>query len=312
MTPFKEKINTDLARKISGVLGRTGCFDSRTFLKKALPKSLKSLELMQRVDLFADALKAGFRVPFSQSLPYILRLSKALPWGLGQWCLTRYVDKYGQAQFDLSMNALKELTSRCSSEFAVRSFIQAGPDRALRKLRGWLRDPDEHVRRWISEGTRPRLPWGRHLVAVRKNPRLTLPLLEALKNDPSPYVRKSVANHLNDIGKDHPALLLEIAGRWMKKGNPGTAWICRHACRNLIKQGNARALHLFGAGKATGIEAFRSGAGSQMPAPGPETELPIRPGVRGEKGTEGGRGLCPAFPPGFGPDGAQGVQAQDF
>jgi 3-methyladenine DNA glycosylase AlkC len=146
----------------------------------------------------------------------------------------------------MSMNALYEITQRFTSEFAVRPYLIRYPDAALAKLRGWLNDPNEHVRRWISEGTRPRLPWGKRLDQFVRDPAPTLALLEHLKDDPALYVRKSVANHLNDIAKDHPELLLEVLERWRVDAPEGRQWVIRHALRTLVKAGNRRALALLG------------------------------------------------------------------
>ena len=81
--------------------------------------------------------------------------------------------------------------------------------------------------------------------ALKKDPSLILPILEKLKDDPEEFVRKSVANNLNDISKDHPELVLDICERW--QGNSkNTDWIIKQACRTLLKHGNKRAMLLFG------------------------------------------------------------------
>ncbi len=115
-------------------------------------------------------------------------------------------------------------------------------------MRAWTADPSPHVRRLVSEGTRPRLPWAPRLRALQRDPRPALELLELLKDDPELYVRRSVANHLNDIGKDHPALLVAVAKRWLKNASPERAWIVRHALRSAIKRGEAGALAVSGYG----------------------------------------------------------------
>ena len=159
--------------------------------------------------------------------------------------------------FDLSLDALKFFTRFGSSEFAIRHFLVADFDRTIAVMRRWAEDDNEHVRRLASEGSRPRLPWSFQLRNLIADPSPTGPILEALKADPSLYVRKSVANHLNDIGKDHPDLLVERVSGW-DLSDKHTAWIVRHALRTLIKKGDARALALIGTtGKAeVRIEAF--------------------------------------------------------
>jgi 3-methyladenine DNA glycosylase AlkC len=120
-----------------------------------------------------------------------------------------------------------------------------------------LHDPNLHVRRWISEGTRPRLPWGAQLTAFIRDPAPTLDLLEHLKDDPSAYVRKSVANHLNDITKDHPARVIEVAERWLQGASAERRWIVTHALRTLVKKGDAAALALLGYGTAAALQVPR-------------------------------------------------------
>jgi 3-methyladenine DNA glycosylase AlkC len=85
------------------------------------------------------------------------------------------------------------------------------------------------VRRLASEGCRPRLPWAMALPQFRKDPSPALPILEKLKNDESDYVRKSVANNLNEISKDHPQLVLDICERWYGQ-TANTDWLVKHAC----------------------------------------------------------------------------------
>jgi 3-methyladenine DNA glycosylase AlkC len=145
------------------------------------------------------------------------------------------------------MEALKYFTAFGSSEFAIRHFLRADMQRSLKLMHDWSLDANEHVRRLASEGSRPRLPWSFRLEQIQADPRLAAAILDNLKADPSLYVRKSVANHLNDITKDHPEWVLDLIEGW-SLDNPHTAWIARHALRSLIKQGNLRALAIIGAG----------------------------------------------------------------
>jgi 3-methyladenine DNA glycosylase AlkC len=163
-----------------------------------------------------------------------------------------YVECYGLEHWDLSMPALASFTSLCSSEFAVRPFIAQDPERAMAYLRVWAEDESHHLRRLASEGCRPRLPWAMALPVFKKDPGLILPILEKLKDDESEYVRKSVANNLNDISKDHPDLVLDICERWYGQGKH-TNSIVKRACRSMLKAGNARALRIFGFGDPTHI-----------------------------------------------------------
>lgn len=150
----------------------------------------------------------------------------------------------GEDPFEVSMQAQYELTRRFSAEFSIRPFLIQQPARTLAQLMAWTNDPDPHVRRLCSEGTRPRLPWGIRLPAFIADPAPVLPLLEALKDDGSLYVRRSVANHLGDIAKDHPELVFETCSRWLAGASNDVRWLIRHALRYPAKKGHPVALRL--------------------------------------------------------------------
>ncbi|MFJ8429944.1 DNA alkylation repair protein [Kitasatospora sp. NPDC094019] len=152
----------------------------------------------------------------------------------------------GQDAFEPALALLAALTPRHTSESAVRPFLHADQARALTVVTQWTGHPDPHVRRLASEGTRPRLPWAPQLPALIVDPTPALPLLDALYRDESEYVRRSVANHLNDISRDHPAVAVETAGRWLADPAATTPQLVRHGLRTLIKAGHPEALTLFG------------------------------------------------------------------
>ncbi|WP_298858903.1 DNA alkylation repair protein [uncultured Gimesia sp.] len=156
-----------------------------------------------------------------------------------------FVEVYGIKEWDLSISALEHFTKYSSSEFAVRPFIIKDPKRMMRQMRDWASSRNEHVRRLASEGSRPRLPWAMALPEFKKDPSPVLPVLKILKADPSEYVRRSVANHLNDISKDHPELVINLAKQWITESSE-TQWVVKHGCRTLLKSGNSDALELFG------------------------------------------------------------------
>jgi len=158
-----------------------------------------------------------------------------------------FVDIYGQdiENWDVSVAALGRYTTCSSSELAVRPFIIANEERMMAQMYAWSKDENEHVRRLASEGCRPALPWSQALTSFKKDPSPILPILQQLRNDPSAYVRKSVANNLNDISKTHPELVIQIARDWQGESDH-TNWIIKHACRTLLKRGNRDALALFG------------------------------------------------------------------
>ena len=156
----------------------------------------------------------------------------------------------GLDDFDRAFPALAEMTKRFTAEFAVRPFLDQDPQRAMAWMARFARDPNFHVRRLASEGCRPRLPWGMRLRAFVADPSPILPILTALRDDPEEYVRRSVANNLNDIAKDHPDLVVEIAAEWMTGADRDRQRLVRHACRSLIKAGHVGALKALGYGKA--------------------------------------------------------------
>ena len=168
-----------------------------------------------------------------------------------------FVAKYGLDHFDRSMQALYEMTKRFTAEGAIRAFIQKYPDQTLKRLAEWADDENCHVRRLVSEGTRPRLPLAPRLPQFIKDPRPVLRMLDKLKADPEQMVRRSVANNLNDIAKDNPDLVVETLRKWQKMKNKGTQWIVTHASRTLMKQGHEDALALLGYSSNTAIRVQR-------------------------------------------------------
>ena len=169
-----------------------------------------------------------------------------------------WVAEYGLDHWATSMHLQYELTQRLSCEFSIRAFIDREPARTLVQLRAWTADPSPHVRRLVSEGTRPRLPWARRLRRFVEDPAPVLALLELLKDDPTTLVRRSVANNLNDIGKDHPDLLVEVCRRWWEEGSVERRALVKHALRSAVKRGDPGALAVLGFG--SGDEVSISGA----------------------------------------------------
>lgn len=161
-----------------------------------------------------------------------------------------FVAERGLDDFDRSMHAQRELTKRFTAEFSIRAFLDRYPERTLAVLAEWASDPDAHVRRLVSEGTRPRLPWGTRVRFLDEHPERVLPLLEKLKDDPTALVRRSVANHLNDIGKSRPDLLVETCRRWLAGASPERRALVEHALRSAVKRGVPGALSLLGHGDA--------------------------------------------------------------
>ncbi|CAH0355595.1 DNA alkylation repair protein [Sphingobium sp. CECT 9361] len=226
-------------------------FDQAVFLSSA-SNGLAGLSIMGRVRHIADALKAALPDRFEDALEIVGAMAPQLTHGFQAIAVTEFVARYGLDDVDRSLDALAHLTRFGSAEFAVRPFLAQDTERTLAIMARWTGSPDEHVRRLASEGSRPRLPWASRIPAFKANPTLAVAILESLKADPSTYVRKSVANHLNDIAKDRPDWLLHRLADW-QNGDPGTTWIIRHALRTLIKEGNPRALALIGVGDGAAV-----------------------------------------------------------
>lgn len=254
MEPFKNMINDKVAMQMARAIARNyPKFDQKSFLKN-IKAELEPKELKDRVRHLALKLKAHLPEDQEKSLSFILGAIKQGPEdevglsGFSAWPLTEYISQYGLDHFDQSMKALKEITKVFTSEFGVRAFFIHDQNKALKYFTKWACDKNEHVRRWVSEGSRPLLPWGQKLHSFVTDPALTWHLLEQLKNDESEYVRKSVANHINDHSKNHPDFVIEKLTEWRNAhlDDKELDWIIRHASRTLIKKGHKGAFHLHG------------------------------------------------------------------
>lgn len=221
----------------------------------------ESLELVPRARKIAAGLTRYLPTDYPEALEILLasfgpKLEDTETFGMEPFFYMPhglYVAEHGLGHFGLSMRACYELTQRFSAEFCIRPFLDEYPEKALAQLEQWTRDPSPHVRRLVSEGTRPRLPWASRLTVFRDDPSPVLRLLELLKDDPELYVRRSVANHLNDIGKDHPELMATTARSWMSDASEERHWVVRHALRSAVKRGDPAALEILGYGAAPEI-----------------------------------------------------------
>ncbi|KAB1946043.1 DNA alkylation repair protein [Brevibacterium linens] len=246
MADFKEELSPGLIERLGSELaGASASFERATFEQLAID-GLDERELMARLDWIACALTKT-TLPSPEDADRMIRgaLDRG---GLQDWAsmaVNAYIAQTMLDRPDIGLPLLAALTSRYTAEFAIRPFIDAQYETTMGYLRAWTRDPDEHVRRLVSEGTRPRLPWGRRLAGFIADPTPTLELLDALVDDESLYVRRSVANHLNDIAKDHPDLVLETARRWAASTTQGD-FVVRHGLRTLIKRGRPEAMEILG------------------------------------------------------------------
>lgn len=262
---LKDGLGPDVAELIAKMIERVHpSFDMSAFLAQALD-GYDALELTPRARQITSAMRAHLpadpEVAIQVLVDSLPPLSEAsLLSGMEPFRYlphVYFVSDYGLGCFETSMRAQYELTQRFSAEFSIRAFLTHEPARTLAVLRTWVNDPSEHLRRLVSEGTRPRLPWAPRLKAFQVDPVPVLALLELLKDDPSLYVRRSVANNLNDISKDHPDLAIETAARWSIGASPERLGIVRHALRGLIKAGHPSALSVMGA--RHGVDADVSG-----------------------------------------------------
>jgi 3-methyladenine DNA glycosylase AlkC len=257
--PMKDALDRDVVEAIAASIATVHPrFPARAFVADAL-EGLAALELLARAAHVGRALRRHLPPSYEEALAILVRslgppLSESDAHdGLGQGLSgfaylphVAFVRDHGLERFDASMAAQRELTRRFTAEWSIRPFLAAEPARTFAVLRRWVEDPSPHVRRLVSEGTRPRLPWAPRAAALVADPAPALALLELLRDDPSPYVRRSVANHLNDVSRDHPELLLRIAKRWLRGATPARRRLVRHALRTLVKAGNPEALALLG------------------------------------------------------------------
>jgi 3-methyladenine DNA glycosylase AlkC len=262
MEPFKNEFSAAKARCIAErlKLAHPG-FPMRRFLS-GLDAALDRLELKPRVIHLAERIESCLPDDPRLLFPILVRAlaadendSDGLR-GFSVWPLTEIVARRGLGHFKESMDALREMTNRFTAEFAIRPFLREHPEKTLRQLRSWCAHPDHHVRRLVSEGSRPFLPWGGNLPHLCEPPHPTLTLLEKLYRDPSDYVRLSVSNHLNDLSKRHPELVIDTLSRWRTEAKPAAQFekLARHACRTLLKQGHPAALRFHGYASADSLE----------------------------------------------------------
>lgn len=247
-------------------------FDERLFLSQVMDDKWESEELSQRVmhisAVMKDFLPRDYKSAIAKILELINHVKETQYWetvketqfglSLEYWILTVFVAQYGLDDYETSVRAIEEITQFTSCEFAVRPFIIKYPNEMMKQMLAWSKHECWAVRRLASEGCRPRLPWSMALPDLKSNPAPIIPILENLKDDSFEIVRKSVANNLNDIAKDNPQTVIDLARKWQGKSR-NTDWVIKHGCRTLLKQGNTDALEIFGlkAVKNVSIQDFR-------------------------------------------------------
>jgi 3-methyladenine DNA glycosylase AlkC len=250
---FKNWINEQVVKSLSSeIFLFYPKFNAKEFCK--ISNELGPLELKARVLLITTQLRVYLPDDYKEALSIIVKVFKNDKLqGFSLWPFSEYIGQFGLNDFDDSLKAMYLMTQKFTSEFAVRPFFLKDHKKVLKYFLKWSTDKNEHVRRWTSEGSRPLLPWGMRLPLFVMDPTHTILLLEKLKYDEKIYVRKSVANHLNDIAKNHPQIVVEVLRSWEnecpEKHKDKIHWIKKHALRVLIKKGYAPAMKLMGVSK---------------------------------------------------------------
>ncbi len=235
--------DADLANLLADKLMEQGVAFNKSSFVQTVTDKVDDLELKDRVAWISDALKEGLSDDYTIAISQLVKILgpeneketgmfKEYYWVMP---IAKYAEKYGLKHFDLSMNAIQEITKRNTGEYTIRPFLEIYPERTLKVMEEWSKNKNKHVRRLSSEGVRPRLPWASKLDLFIKDPAPILPILENLKDDPSKYVQTSVANCINDILKDNPETAKALVEQWTPSATKARKWIIKHALRNLVK-----------------------------------------------------------------------------
>lgn len=263
-TALKDYFSKSYFDQLSGHLGAVvPGWDGNTFLKKIFTRDFREMELKDRMrhtaKVLGDVLDPHYPTACQQLIGVIERYEQATnpseKMNVAHLFFPEFISCYGLEDWPVSIRTMERVTRFISCEFAVRPFLLRYPQKTLAQMMKWTRHPHEGVRRLASEGSRPRLPWGMKVPDLIANPDLILPILEKLYQDPSETVRRSVANSLNDIAKDHPERVLHLARKWINQ-SPETDALVKHSLRTLLKTGHPEALNLYSL-KAEGIRLIR-------------------------------------------------------
>lgn len=249
MEPFKNRYNKKTISLLAEHISKHSDFDQKKFIKDCL-KNIDSLEMKERVIQISNALQKNLPGTYKQKIKIFIKSLKSPKKegleGFILWPYTYYIETHGLNDFKTSLKGLYEITKRFTSEFGIRPFLEKNPKAIYAQFDLWVSDPNEHIRRWVSEGTRPNLPWGQKISHMNQNLKNNIKLLDKLKNDESLYVRKSVANHMNDISWIDKELTVKTLKNWNKTKTKEMDWVIRQSLRSLLKQGHPEALSLIG------------------------------------------------------------------
>ncbi len=241
---FFDRLSESLSRAVPG-------FQKHLFLEQVLTEDFQGMELKARMRHIAQVLHAWFPADYGEAVVLLERVIHQLRTDhfaddrLEFMFLPAYIETFGLDHFQQSIKAIEFTTQFVSCEYTVRPFLLNYKSEMLDQMTAWSLHNSHKVRRLASEGSRPRLPWAMAIPELKRDPAPVLPILENLKEDPSEWVRRSVANNLNDISKDHPALVLDIVSKW-KNRSKATDAIIKHGCRTMLKQGHPSILKHYG------------------------------------------------------------------
>ncbi|MDG1475827.1 MAG: DNA alkylation repair protein [Vicingaceae bacterium] len=239
----------ELSRKLKFV---STDFDTNSFNQSIINSDWEHRELKDRMRFITTNINTHLNFSYPKQIKILSKVVADYR-GLKGMVFPDFVQVYGLNDLNTSLKAMELFTQYSTAEFAIRPFIEKYPKETMLQMLAWSTYKNEHLRRLASEGCRPRLPWASPLRNFIANPNPALPILENLKNDSSLYVRKSVANHLNDISKDHPNLVLKMTKSWYGE-KTHTNWIVKHALRTLLKKGDKKALAIFGLDNSKNLE----------------------------------------------------------
>jgi 3-methyladenine DNA glycosylase AlkC len=234
-------------------------FDRSAFMEMVFDTGWSDRELKQRIRRISEALHEILPGTYRDQLDVLLAAVPHAAEGFSSLAFSDFVEAYGTDDWEASVPALAQFTRLESAEFAIRPFIASDQERTMARMLEWAADPDPAVRRLATEGCRPRLPWGMRLHKLASDPAPILPILERLHDDSDESVRRSVANNLNDISRDHPDVVIKLLCSWDPKPGTDTYKLARHALRTLLKRGDAGALEVMGfkAGLSVKLEELK-------------------------------------------------------
>ncbi|MET0244402.1 MAG: DNA alkylation repair protein [Flavitalea sp.] len=268
---FFKDLNSHIQKVVPG-------FDEKGFMKAIHDRNWEQEELKQRIRHVGNALHAFLPGNFKKQAKAIATISKNLIRSGAKEnsfpfiCLPDFIEVAGLDDFETSLDTMEIVTQFISCEFAIRPFLLKDPELVMKRMLGWSKHENYHVRRFSSEGCRPRLPWGKAIPAFKKDPSAILPILENLRDDESEFVRKSVANNINDIAKDHPSIVLQLIQNWKGKSKR-TDWILKHGSRTLLRKADPEIYRHFGLSGSHDCELENFKTDTKKVLPGGELNL---------------------------------------